>query len=105
MEPYRKRAWAEISLNSLEENIKSIREGLMPETEIMAVIKADAYGHGEGEICHKLEQIGIKYFAVSNLDEAISLRQANIKNDILILGFTPVKSALILSEKNISQTV
>ncbi|NLP26030.1 MAG: membrane bound serine racemase VanT, partial [Clostridiales bacterium] len=70
VEPYRKRAWAEISLNSLEENINIIRKNLMPQSEIMAVIKADAYGHGEGEICHKLEQIGIKYFAVSNLDEA-----------------------------------
>ncbi|HHX57515.1 MAG TPA: alanine racemase [Clostridiales bacterium] len=105
MEPYRKRAWAEISLNSLEENIKSIRESLMPETEIMAVIKADAYGHGEGEICHKLEQIGIKYFAVSNLDEAVSVREHCNNGNILILGYTPSEYAKELERFNIIQGI
>lgn len=105
MEPYRKRAWAEISLNSLEENINSIRKNLMPQSEIMAVIKADAYGHGEGEICHKLEQIGIKYFAVSNLDEAVSVREHCDNGDILILGYTPPEYAEELENYNIIQGV
>lgn len=105
MEPYRKRAWAEISLNSLEENINIIRKNLMPQSEIMAVIKADAYGHGEGEICHKLEQIGIKYFAVSNLDEAVSVREHCDNGDILILGYTPPEYAEELENYNIIQGV
>lgn len=105
MEPYRKRAWAEISLNSLEENINIIRKNLMPQSEIMAVIKADAYGHGEGEICHKLEQIGIKYFAVSNLDEAVSVREHCDNGEILILGYTPPEYAEELENYNIIQGV
>ena len=105
MEPYRKRAWAEISLNSLEENINIIRKNLLPQSEVMAVIKADAYGHGEGEICHKLEQIGIKYFAVSNLDEAVSVREHCDNGEILILGYTPPEYAEELENYNIIQGV
>ena len=89
IEPFCKRAWAEVNLNRLAENIGTIKKGLSPNTGIMAVIKADAYGHGEGEICHKLRESGIKYFAVSNLDEAISVRNHCEDGEILILGYTP----------------
>ncbi len=105
VKPYRKRAWAEVSLDSLEGNIRSIQKSLSLGTEIMAVIKADAYGHGEGEICHKLEEIGIKYFAVSNLDEAISVREHCSNGDILILGYTPPEYAIELESYNIIQGV
>ena len=70
-----KRAWAEINLTRLENNINTIKSTLSPCTELMAVVKADAYGHGEKEVLKKLNEIGIKYFAVSNLDEAISVRK------------------------------
>lgn len=50
MKPYLKRAWAEISLSALEANIRAISASLQGNTQIMAVVKADAYGHGEAEI-------------------------------------------------------
>lgn len=105
MKPYLKRAWAEISLGTLEENIKKINSLLYKDTEIMAVIKADAYGHGEGDILKKLWECGIKYFAVSNLDEAISVRKHCADGEILILGYTPPEYAHELEEYNIIQGV
>lgn len=104
MDNFLKRTWANINLDHLQYNINAIKNKIN-NTKIMAVVKADAYGHGDKYIANALASYGVDFFAVSNLDEAISLRQANIKNDILILGFTPVQSALILSQKNISQTV
>jgi alanine racemase len=78
---------------------------LSSNTDFMAVIKADAYGHGEGEICLKLEEIGVKYFAVSNLDEAISVRSHCPNSEILILGYTPPEYAPELVSFNIIQGV
>lgn len=105
MKPYLKRAWAEISLGTLEENINKIKSLLHEDTEVMAVIKADAYGHGEGEILKKLCQCGVKYFAVSNLDEAVSVRKHCPDGEILILGYTPPEYAHELEQYNIIQGV
>lgn len=105
MKPYLKRAWAEISLGALEENIKKINSLLYKNTEIMAVIKADAYGHGEGDILKKLWQCGVKYFAVSNLDEAVSVRRHCPEGEILILGYTPPEYTNELEQHNIIQGV
>ena len=103
--PYLKRAWAEISFSALEENIKNISALLKENTEIMAVIKADAYGHGEAEILRKLWDCGVRYFAVSNLDEAISVRQNCPASEILILGYTPPEYAYDIEYNNIIQGV
>ena len=103
--PYLKRAWAEINLSALEQNIKEISSVLKNNTEIMAVIKADAYGHGEAEILHKLWDCGIRYFAVSNLDEAISVRKHCPGSEILILGYTPPEYAYEIEYNNIIQGV
>lgn len=105
MKPYLKRAWAEISLGTLESNIKKIKSLLSDSTQIMAVIKADAYGHGEDDILKKLWECGIKYFAVSNLDEALSVRKHCPEGEILILGYTPPEYARELEKNNILQGV
>ena len=105
MKHYCKRAWAEIHLDRLERNINTIKNGLSENTEIMAVVKADAYGHGEAEILHKLTSCGIKYFAVSNLDEAISVRKHCVDGEILILGYTPPECADELINYNIIQGI
>ena len=99
MKPYLKRAWAEISLGTLESNIEKIKSILSDNTQIMAVIKADAYGHGEDDILKKLCECGIKYFAVSNLDEALSVRKHCPDGEILILGYTPPEYAAELEKK------
>lgn len=105
MKQYLKRAWAEISLSGLQSNISLIKKLAGASTNIMAVVKADAYGHGEGEICHCLEKSGVKYFAVSNLDEALQVRGFCPSGEILILGYTPPEYAEQLAENNIIQGV
>lgn len=103
MKPYLKRAWAEIDLSALEHNINEISSRMYDNAQIMAVIKADAYGHGEGDVLKKLWESGIKYFAVSNLDEAISVRKHCPDAEILILGYTPPEYAHELENNNIIQ--
>ena len=71
----------------------------------MAVVKADAYGHGDKKVALALREMGVKWYAVSNLDEAIVLRQANISGEILILGYTPVSRASELLDYDITQTL
>ena len=105
MKPYLKRAWAEISLSALEKNIRAIKSTLFRETSLMAVIKANAYGHGEDGILKKLCECGVKYFAVSNLDEAVSVRSHCPEGEILIVGYTPPEFADELVENNIIQGV
>lgn len=100
-----KRAWATVNLSKLEKNINTIKQQISPSTGIMAVVKADAYGHGEKEVLRKLESIGIKYFAVSNLDEAISVRNICPDGDILILGYTPPEYSDELIQHNIIQCI
>lgn len=106
MKPYLKRAWAEISLTQLKKNVEIIKSLDTPPTELMAVVKADAYGHGDEHICRCLSQdCDIKYFAVSNLDEAIAVRGFCPDAEILILGYTPPEYACEIAQYNIIQGV
>ncbi len=99
-----KRTWAEINLDALENNYKNI-EQLANEREIMCVVKADAYGHGAMEAAPLFDKLGCSSFAVSNIREAILLREYGIKKDILILGHTPCEYACRLAEYGITQSV
>ncbi len=106
MKPYLKRAWAEVSLAALKNNVSVIKKLNSPETEIMAVVKADAYGHGDEHIIKCLaNDCEIKYFAVSNLDEAIAVRNFCPEAEILILGYTPPEYAHEIAMYNIIQGV
>lgn len=106
MKPYLKRAWAEVSLPQLRKNVEIIRSLNSDSTEIMAVVKADAYGHGDEHIVRCLaNDCGIRYFAVSNLDEAIAVRKYAPQGEILILGYTPPEYAHEISMYNIIQGV
>ena len=100
-----KRTWAEINLDNIEYNFHSIKKAIRNDCKIMAVIKADAYGHGAVYIAQKLIECGAEYFGVSNLEEALQLRHAGVTQDILILGFTPPEYAEELSKNNVTQTV
>ncbi len=102
---YRKRAWAEISLNALEENVRAIQARLEDTTEYCAVVKADAYGHGEKFICQKLYEMGIRFYAVSSFEEAVRVRGYCPEGEILILGYTAPECAPLLAEYDILQAV
>lgn len=99
------RTWAEISLDNLQHNYNLIKSKISPNTKFMAVVKADAYGHGAKVITKELQGFGADWFAVSNIEEALQLRHFGIEKPILILGYTPPTLAKDLSENNISQAL
>ncbi len=98
------RTWAEIDLNALSHNFKILKEKANG-SKIMAVVKADAYGHSAASVAPVLEQNGADYFAVSNIDEAVILRNLKITKPILILGYTPVDKVKVLHDNDILQCV
>lgn len=99
------RAWIEVDLKNIENNINEIRKVIHKNTKIMAVVKANAYGHGEVEVSKKLNEIGILDFAVATLDEGIILRKAGIKGSILILGYTDIQNIKIVQKYDLIQTI
>lgn len=88
-----------INLNALEENFKKIPK------PVCCVVKADAYGHGAVEVSKFLEKLGADYFAVSNIEEAIEIRNAGIKKPIVILGYSPSDCTKELALYDIEQCV
>ena len=101
----RKRFWAEIDMNAAEHNFKLIKSKLDSKTKLCCVVKANAYGHGAVYLSKLYEKLGADFFAVSNIEEAMQLRNNGITTPILILGYTPTSCASILAENNISQSV
>lgn len=82
------RVKAEINLDAIHENVANAKELTKPGTQLMAIIKADAYGHGAVMVAHTLEDVADAY-GVAILEEGIELRQSGINKPILILGYTP----------------
>lgn len=99
------RAWIEINLKNLEHNIQQIQKIIPEDCKIMAVVKANAYGHGMLEISKNLNEIGVHDFAVATLEEGITLRKNNIKGNILILGYTNFEDIKYVSEYDLMQTI
>ncbi len=81
--------WAEIDLDNLTNNLNEIKRLNNKNARILAVVKANAYGHGSVQIAKQLKKEGVDFFAVSSIYEAIELRQNGIFDDILVLGYTP----------------
>ena len=95
---------AEINLNNLYHNytlLKALNNG----KDLYAVVKADAYGHGAVECSKFLQEKGVKHFAVTVLKEAIELREAGIKQEIMIFGKTDPLNSKYLYDFNIVQTI
>jgi alanine racemase len=82
----RDRAWVEIKADALLHNIQAFQAYLNPGTAIMAVIKADAYGHGAVQVAKIAAQAGVTVFGVATVTEGITLRQAGVQGDIVLLG-------------------
>ena len=102
---YLRRTWAEVDIDALKHNFDVIRDSVDKKSKIMCVIKADAYGHGAVFLGKKKKKMGASMFAVSNIEEAVQLRENGITLPILILGFTPAFMAKTLADNNISQAV
>ncbi len=98
-----RRAWVEIDLNALKSNYKTICQ--RSKAKVIPVIKADAYGHGASQVSQALQETGADFFAVSNISEAVELRNCGIKGEILILGYTPVEAVKFLGEYDVIQCI
>ncbi len=95
----------EIDLDSIAYNIHQIRKKVGNKTKIMAVMKANAYGHGAVEVAKVAIDAGAQWLAVALVEEAIQLREAGIQSPILILGSTPPDQVHEVIKYNLSQTV
>lgn len=78
--------WAEIDLNNLAANFNSIKERVGPNVKVMAIVKANAYGHGAVQCARRLVKEGAEWFGVASPEEGIELRSAGIGQPILSLG-------------------
>ncbi|MDI3310878.1 MAG: alanine racemase [Thermoanaerobacterium sp.] len=96
--------WAEVNLDNIIHNYKEIRKITDKNAGIMAVVKANAYGHGSYEVSKELINCGVDYLAVATIDEALELREQGISKPILILGYTPAKFADVIVKYDITQT-
>ena len=104
MDNISRQVWAEIDLDSFEYNVKNIKK-LAGNRDVIAVIKADAYGHGALGLINSLRSCGISKFAVAIISEALELRRNGVNESIMILGFTPLDYAEELINNNIEATV
>lgn len=99
------RAWIEINLDNLDRNVRALQAILPPSCRLMPAVKADAYGHGAVAVAVRLNQLGIEDFCVACASEGVSLRQAGIRGQILVLGYTHPGQMDLLADYRLTQTV
>jgi len=97
--------WAEIDLNAIAHNIKQIRSLTRASTKFMAILKANAYGHGILEVARVCVNQGVEFLGVALLDEALHLRESGITTPVLILGYTPPSALDAVVEYGFRQTI
>jgi len=97
--------WAEVDLKAIAHNVRALRRITDPHARLMAVVKADAYGHGVLEVTRQALENGADVLAVARLHEAVKLRKAGVMVPILIFGYTPPADAKKLVEFDLTQTV
>ena len=100
-----RRTWAEIDLDTLARDFQAVRQAANPQAKVCCVVKADAYGHGAVRMAREFEELGADWFAVSNLEEALQLRFAQLQKPVLVLGYTPPEESSALAKYHISQCV
>lgn len=99
------RAWIEVNTENLRHNVEILKKAMQPGCELMAVVKAEAYGHGAASIATQLNQMGVRAFAVATIEEGIKLRKCGIRGEILILGYTGAFRAYELRKYDLTQTL
>lgn len=102
--PAKQRAWIEVDETALANNVACIQAGLPLGCQLMAAVKANAYGHGDVRVARALGRLGVRHFCVASLEEGIRLRKNKIRGEILILGYTPPGQFAQLQKYKLSQT-
>lgn len=97
-----KNIWIELDLEILCENLRCMKNALSPGTEIIFVVKSNAYGHGMVPVARRAWESGVKWFAVAHLNEALDLRENLSSANILVLGVLDAENVGIAIEKNIT---
>ncbi|MBT2573148.1 alanine racemase [Bacillus sp. ISL-51] len=96
--------WAEIDLSAIKENVSHMKKHIGENVHLMAVVKANAYGHGDAEVGKAALESGASCLAVAILDEAISLRKRGITAPILVLGAVPPEYVQAAAEYDVTLT-
>lgn len=96
---------AKVDLNAIKKNILNLKRHIGHSVEVIAVVKANAYGHGDLEVSKAALDAGAGMLAVATPDEAIRLREGGIGSPILVIGASPPSFAAVASEKEITVTV
>ena len=97
--------WAEVDLDAIAHNISALRRLTAPPTRFMAVVKANAYGHGAVAVAWQALAVGADWLGVARLEEGVQLRQAGIRAPILVFGYTPPEAAGTLLANDLTATV
>lgn len=98
------RAWVEIHMDHLSHNVQVLQKRIPAGGQLMAVVKADAYGHGAVAVARHLNGLGIHHFAVATIDEGMDLRREGVRGEILVLGYTSVERIAELLAYDLCQT-
>ena len=96
------RTWLEVDLGLVKKNIETVKSTLPEGCSIIAVVKANAYGHGDAKMALALMRLGIKHFAVACIDEAAQLRNAGLQGEIIVLGYTDPADVMRAVEMNVT---
>lgn len=99
------RTWLEIDRKALKNNYQTFRKIIPKKTQLMSVVKSNAYGHGLNDFSQEMEKLGIDWFGVDSAVEALSLRRKGIKKPILILGHTLPEMVEEVTKNKISLTI
>ena len=97
--------WAEVDLEAIAHNVRELRRITDPGADLMAVVKANAYGHGVIEVTRKALENGADSMGIARIEEGIELRKAGFNESVLIFGYTPPVLAHKLIEFDLTQTV
>lgn len=95
----------EVDLDAIQHNVQQFQKHLGPETNIMAIVKADGYGHGAIFVAKAALEAGATYLGVSFVDEGVELREAGITAPILVLGYTPLEDVRLALNYDLTLTV
>ena len=94
-----------VNLDAIRGNIARLQQYLATGTSVIAVVKADGYGHGEVEVARAAFEAGVEMVSVATPDEAVQLRKAGITGDILVMGPSPTAFAKTAAELDITIAV
>lgn len=99
---YKNSAVAEVNLKTYKHNLLIIKNVLSKNTELMVVVKANAYGHGAINIANAAYEVGVRHFGVATLEEGIELRENGVKGEILVLGHVDLTDFDLIISNNLS---